>query len=344
MSLAARLAPRRFGFRGNAAAFTWAPSLATLPSSTTLRRGVAVGFATSAGSDDWRARAGGLAIALAASVVAAAGGASLRCEDRRVAASAAAASTSLPPRPVCQALRPEVDPRIDASAIIRFDPLEHLRTGAAIIVLPGGNYEELAMKHEGHQVAVWLNSLGITAIVLRYRLLPEGHYWPAQLEDLSLTMKIVRDAASEWRIDADRVGVLGFSAGGHLAGSAAVARDAVVRPNAQILVYPCIDVTKPEWWPWTTKEGFPPPEASVHLQAGAHAPAAFLAVSTEDGLCTAEDNTEPYAQKLRDCGVPVEHLVQPMGKHGHGLKGGWTETCEAWLVRLGWAASAAVRV
>ncbi|CAK0891267.1 unnamed protein product, partial [Prorocentrum cordatum] len=94
--------------------------------------------------------------------------------------------TPLPPRPVPRALRPELDPRVDPSMLMRFDPPEHLRTGAAFVVLPGGNYEKCSMLNEGQKVAVWLNSLGITAFVLRYRCIPEGHYWPAPMEDLEL--------------------------------------------------------------------------------------------------------------------------------------------------------------
>jgi len=246
-------------------------------------------------------------------------------------------ATLLPQRPVHYVLRPDVDPRIDASVLIRFDPPEHLRTGAAFVVLPGGNYENCSMNKEGQKVAVWLNSLGITAFVLRYRLVPEGHYWPAQFEDLEMAIRQIRSHATAWQIDHHRIGVLGFSAGGHLGGFAANVCPPFTRPDLQILVYPCIDVTKPEWWPWKSTEGFPPPEDSVHLRLTRDAPPAFLAVSSEDGLCTAEENTEPYAAKLREMGVPVEHYVRPMGKHGHVLKGGWTEACEAWLQLRGWA-------
>merc|ERR1712151_1035670 len=133
-----------------------------------------------------------------------------------------------------------------------------------------------------------------------------------------------------------KVGVLGFSAGGHLAGFLAGREDRYVRPDAQVLVYPTIDVAKPTWWPWKVDEGFPPPEDSVHLHVTSDTPPAFLTVSTEDGLCTMEDNTEPYAQRLKAAGVPVEHFVKAMGKHGHGLKGGWTMPCETWLRNLGW--------
>mmetsp|Transcript_84052 Transcript_84052/g.211948 ORF Transcript_84052/g.211948 Transcript_84052/m.211948 type:complete len:130 (+) Transcript_84052:3-392(+) len=119
------------------------------------------------------------------------------------------------------------------------------------------------------------------------------------------------------------------------------AEDQAARPDLQILVYPAIDTTKPDWWPWRTDQGFPPPEDSPHLFAGNSSPPAFLAVSTEDGLCTAEENTEPYAARLRAVGVSVQHFVKPMGKHGHGLNGGWPEACAAWLGARGWGAVAA---
>lgn len=210
-----------------------------------------------------------------------------------------------------------------------------------MVIFPGGNYEEVCMSKEGHQVAVWLNSLGITAFVLRYRCLPEGHYWPAQLEDAELAMRLVRSNSTAWRVDRKRVGVIGFSAGGHLAAMIANSEDALVRPDLQILVYPAIDTTKPAWWPWRADQGFPPPEDSPHLFAGQSSPPAFLAVSTEDGLCTAEENTQPYADRLRAIGVPVEHFVKPMGKHGHGLNGGWSDACAAWLGGRGWSAAGA---
>merc|ERR1711865_1229124 len=99
-------------------------------------------------------------------------------------------------------------------------------------------------------------------------------------------MKLLRSRAKAWRIDTNRIGVLGFSAGGHLAGMGANSKKPEVRPDAQILIYPTIDVTKPDWWPWRVEEGFAPPEDSVHLHVHSTTPPAFLAVSSEDGMCT----------------------------------------------------------
>lgn len=246
--------------------------------------------------------------------------------------------SQVPPRPLHYILRPDVDPRIDKSILIRYDPMEELRTGAAIVILPGGNYEDCCVKGEGQHVAAWLSSLGITAFVLRYRLLPEGHYWPAQLEDLETAMHMIRTNSEEWRVDKNRIGVIGFSAGGHLAAMNATTSKELVKPNLQILVYPTIDVTKPDWWPWRSAEGFPVPAESPHLLVTNATPPAFLAVSSEDGLCTAEENTQPYAERLQAAGVPFEHFIKSMGKHGHGTNGGWTTPCAEWLVQRGWAA------
>lgn len=243
--------------------------------------------------------------------------------------------TPLPQRPVHHVLRPHLDPRVDHAVLIRYDPPEDRRTGACVVICPGGNYEYVSGK-EGQPVAAWLAELGVTAFVLRYNCITEGHYWPAQLADLELAIRTVRSHAVAWRVDGRRVGVMGFSAGGHLASMAATTEDLAWRPNAQILVYPSIDVTKPDWWPWKAAEGFPPPEAASHRLVRPGQPPAYLAVSTEDGLCTAEDNTEPYERRLSMAGVEFEHVVKPMGKHGHGLHAGWTEPCEAWLARLGW--------
>jgi len=121
-------------------------------------------------------------------------------------------------------------------------------TGAAILVCPGGGYEHLA-PHEGHDVAVWLSSIGVTAVVLKYRLGPRYHY-PAQLQDAQRALRTMRGKASGWKIDPQRVGVMGFSAGGHLASTAAThfddgdpgAADPIerqsCRPDVAILCYP----------------------------------------------------------------------------------------------------------
>jgi acetyl esterase/lipase len=128
--------------------------------------------------------------------------------------------------------------------------LNEKATGAAVIVCPGGAYGHLA-NHEGAPVAEWLNSIGITAFVLKYRLGPRYHH-PAALQDAARAIRTVRSRGAEWKIDPARIGIIGFSAGGHLAATIAThfdsgkpdARDSIERvssrPNVAILIYPVI--------------------------------------------------------------------------------------------------------
>src|SRR5204862_3028506 len=129
-------------------------------------------------------------------------------------------------------------------------PPKEKATGAAIIVCPGGGYTHLA-EHEGRPVAEWLNTIGVTAFVLKYRLGPRYHH-PAPLQDAARAIRTVRARASEWNLDPERIGVLGFSAGGHVASTIATHFDAgkadaadplervSSRPSVAILIYPVI--------------------------------------------------------------------------------------------------------
>ncbi len=138
----------------------------------------------------------------------------------------------------------------DIPTLTPYLPAKEKATGAAIIVCPGGGYQHLA-DHEGRPVAEWLNSIGITAFVLRYRLGPRYHH-PAPLQDAARAIRTVRARAAEWKVDPERLGILGFSAGGHLASTIgthfALGKDDAPdpiervssRPNLMILIYPVI--------------------------------------------------------------------------------------------------------
>merc|ERR1711972_322222 len=109
---------------------------------------------------------------------------------------------------------------------VRYDPDPAHKSGAIIMVIPGGNYDESGIDGgEGQFIAHWLVELGITAIVLQYRCVSTGHYWPAQLEDWEECARAVKRDAGSWGCDPDRIGVIGFSAGGHLAGYVAAKAD-----------------------------------------------------------------------------------------------------------------------
>src|SRR3954468_4113505 len=128
-------------------------------------------------------------------------------------------------------------------------------TNTAVIILPGGGYGHLAIDYEGHDVAAWFNSFGVTAFVLKYRLHATGHMHPVPMMDGKRAIRTVRARAAEWGIDASRIGVLGFSAGGHLASTLgthfdkgdAKSSDAIERvssrPDFLILCYPVISLT-----------------------------------------------------------------------------------------------------
>jgi len=154
---------------------------------------------------------------------------------------------------------PEVkgtDPDKDVPTLTVWRPRAEVATDSAVVVCPGGGYGGLAMDHEGRQVARWLNSLGITACVLKYRLGPRYHH-PAMIQDAGRAIRTVRANAEKWKIDPHKIAILGFSAGGHLASTVGTHFDAgkpdaddpiervSSRPDRMILVYPVIALATP---------------------------------------------------------------------------------------------------
>jgi acetyl esterase/lipase len=226
-------------------------------------------------------------------------------------------------------------------------------SGAAIVVCPGGGYGHLA-DHEGHTIAVWLNQLGVTAIVLKYRLGPRyGH--PAPLQDVSRAIRTVRANAKEWGIDGNRLGVWGFSAGGHLASTIATHFDTgnaqstdpierfSSRPDLCILAYPVISMME-----GITHAGSrnnllgtsPDPELVTTLsndkQVTPQTPPTFLFHTADDGAVPVE-NSLLFAAALRKAKVPYELHVFEKGPHGVGLAqnnpvlSAWPRLLENWL-------------
>jgi acetyl esterase/lipase len=206
----------------------------------------------------------------------------------------------------------------------------------AMIVCPGGGYRQLASNHEGRQVASFLNSLGIAAFVLRYRLGPRYQH-PIELGDAQRAIRMVRSHASEWRVDPARIGIMGFSAGGHLAMTASTWFDAgnpraddIVersgsRPDIAVLAYPVISMLE-AWTHAGSKAnllGQNPDPALVQRLSGEHAvtkdtPATFIFQTNEDSVVPAE-NSLYYFLALRKAGIPAEMHVFEKGPHGVGL-------------------------
>ncbi len=248
----------------------------------------------------------------------------------------------------------------DIPTITVYSPPAEKRTGAAVVVCPGGGYAILA-PHEGKPVAEWLNTLGVTGIVLNYRLGPRYHH-PAMLQDVSRALRTVRYHAQEWGLDPHRIGVLGFSAGGHLASTAAThfdegdpgAADPIdrvsSRPDAAILIYPVITLSGPYAHAGSRHNllGDNPPQALVELlsnekQVTPQTPPTFL-VHTADDEGVACENSLMFAEACRKASVPVELHVFEHGPHGFGLGGNdpvlsrWPVLCADWLKQRGFLA------
>lgn len=231
-------------------------------------------------------------------------------------------------------------------------------TGAAIIVCPGGAYAHLA-DHEGAPVAEWLNSLGIRAFVLKYRLGPNGYRHPAMLQDAQRAIRYVRSHALELGIDPNRIGILGFSAGGHVASSAGTHFDSgnssstdliervSSRPDLMALIYPVISMGK--FGHAGSRQNLlgkePQPDLvelmSNEKQVTKDTSPAFLAHTENDSTVPVE-NSMVFAEALRKAGVGFElHIFEKGPRHGFGLGvsdpvvGVWPKLCEQWLRRHG---------
>jgi len=227
-------------------------------------------------------------------------------------------------------------------------------TGAAIVVCPGGGYARLA-PHEGAPVAQWLNSLGIKAFVLKYRLGTSGYRHPAMLEDAQRAIRYVRSHAAEFGIDPNRIGILGFSAGGHVASSAGTHFDAgnpaeadpiervSSRPDLMVLIYPVITMGEgTHHGSHDNLLGKMPAANVVHLmsneeQVTKDTPPAFLVHTVNDATVPVTNSTT-FAQALQKAGVPFElHVFEKGPPHGYGLAtddpvvGVWPKLCEQWL-------------
>ena len=226
----------------------------------------------------------------------------------------------------------------------------------AVIVCPGGGYGGRAV-HEGETMGEWFKSIGITAIVLEYRVAPYKH--PAELSDVQRAVRYVRHNAEKYGIDKDKIAVMGFSAGGHLAGSASVHYDKKVyeptdeidnesaRPDASILCYSVIDMGNYRHDGSRTNLIGSCPTAemrefmSLHKQITDDTPEAFLWHTSSDD-CVPVMNSLLYAQALAEHNINYELHIYPMGHHGLGLANDiphvaqWSKSLENWLVYKGW--------
>jgi acetyl esterase/lipase len=230
--------------------------------------------------------------------------------------------------------------------------------GAAVLICPGGGYGALAFDHEGNAVAKWLNNNGFAGIILKYRL-PSDRIMvnksTGPLQDAQEAMRIIRRNASKWNIDPSKVGVLGFSAGGHLASTLSthynehvydIKDNVSARPDFSILIYPVIsfDTLIAHRGSMNNLIGINPPAELVRrfsneLQVTAETPPSFLVHSTDDRGVPVNNSIRYYESLLKN-GVIAEMHIFRKGGHGYGLapKGGtesaWPELCMNWLRQL----------
>ena len=231
-------------------------------------------------------------------------------------------------------------------------------TGAAVVICPGGGYWTLAMDHEGTQIAEWFNSFGVTAAILDYRHRGKGYGHPNPMLDVQRAIRIVRANAGTWNIDPAKIGVLGFSAGGHLASTAAVhfedhtnPADSIdkvsCRPDFAILCYPVIlfDAAQTHRGSLQNLIGNDAPSAwiefySTEKQVSDKTPPTFLFSTDEDTGVPPENSVEFYLA-LRKHKVPAELHIYQKGRHGLGLAKDtagtetWSDLCRIWLQNNG---------
>jgi acetyl esterase/lipase len=247
----------------------------------------------------------------------------------------------------------------DKPAITVYMPPNTTGPMTAVIVAPGGSYRALASNLEGRAPANYFNALGIAAFVLRYRLGPQYHH-PIELGDAQRAIRTVRARAAEWHIAPDRIGMMGFSAGGHLASSASThfdggnanATDPIdrvsSRPDFAILGYPVISFVEP-WTHQGSKTNLlgeaPDPalarSLSSETQVTARTPPTFIYQTNADTTTPAE-NAVTYYLALRKAGVPAEMHIFKDGRHGSGLGmtdpalSEWPKLLTNWLRASGW--------
>lgn len=215
-------------------------------------------------------------------------------------------------------------------------------SGIAVIMCPGGGYARLAMNHEGHDMAPWFNTQGITYVVLKYRM-PNGHR-EVPFSDVEQAIRLVRQHAAEWNINPAKVGIMGASAGGHLASTLATHYTSKeTRPDFQILLYPVITMDA-NFTHAGSRENLitKNPSADLiakysnELQVNAQTPQAFIALSSDDKAVLPQNSINYYLALLKH-NVPATMHIYPTGGHGWGFRDNftykrqWTDELEKWL-------------
>lgn len=251
------------------------------------------------------------------------------------------------------------DSTADIPTVTVFLPDDGEATGTGVVVFPGGGYSHLAVDHEGYAVARWLNEIGVAAFVVRYRL-GERYRHPAQINDAHRAIRMVRANAAKWGVRTDRIGVLGFSAGGHLASTAGTHFGSAhpgagnpldrpaTRPDFMVLVYPVITMQMDYTHRGSRFHllGENPDRVLVsrlsnELQVSPETPPAFIVHGSNDRAVPVQNSIQFY-RSLLDYGVSAEMHLFADGPHGFGLApdnpvlSRWPEMCERWMRSMGY--------
>lgn len=239
-----------------------------------------------------------------------------------------------------------------------YAPTAGVDNGTAVILASGGGYQRVAIGLNGGDVTRWMNSLGVTVFVLKYRAMEYGH--PAPLRDALRAMRVVRSRAAEWQLDPKKIGMIGGSAGAHLTASCGTLFDAPEgrtgaeldkvsgRPDFMVLIFPVITMQDPVAHGVSRKNllGDNPSEElkhrlSVDEQVTKDTPPTFLIHSSEDTTAIVE-NSLLFYQAMRKAKAPIELHLYPKGPHGSGMDpklgptAEWPKHCESWMRFNGW--------
>lgn len=245
--------------------------------------------------------------------------------------------------------------RVKTPTLEVYLPDKEKASGTAVIICPGGGYSVVVYRGEGIATATELAKAGVAAFVLKYRLPNDSTMVDKSigpLQDVQQAIKVVREGASQWGVDTGKVGIMGFSAGGHLAASGAThfnqplienTSGTNLRPSFQILVYPVISFQDSLAHAGSRRQllGSNPLKEKVdffsnELQVSKASPPAYLTHAADDATVDV-DNSIVYFEALRKLKVPVEMHIYPFGGHGSGLRTpGWMEPLFRWMKRNGW--------
>jgi acetyl esterase/lipase len=253
-------------------------------------------------------------------------------------------------RSVDPAVRDKAMSGIANPCIVPFFPEADKACGTSVLIMPGGGYERIAIDKEGYDIASWLNTLGVAAFVLQYRLPGEGHRLGFQvpLQDAQRALRIIKHNAAKWQLDPSKTGVMGFSAGGHLASTLATrhadriyaktdgADDLDARPSFMILGYPVINLGQRQREPRLEPLRKYPSERHVDDRT----PPAFIFHANDD-TAVSSGHSVLFYQALKKANIECELHIFRTGGHGFGIRAAkgpvrlWTTLCEEWLLSSG---------